>query len=207
VPNRIGTVPNNRITREKEMINKLFNIFRKKRPRDNYDFIAMNIVAIYEALQKNYRNSFTKEYDLMTTSGIIDALIYVSEGSISLDELKNAITCARLGICRIGLTKIAHEAGERTAFLGPKNLLLNFILQIEAMLMHADNKQFSAKDIIYVVISKKKDIEEMVTITRKKIESGEFSQIYEGALQATKAFMTTEEFREIREELDFIKKP
>lgn len=189
------------------MISKLFNIFKKQRPQDNFDFIAMNIVAIYEALQKNYKNSFTKEYDLITTSGIIDALIYVSEGSISLDKLKKAITYARLGICRIGLTEISHEAGPRTAFLGPKNLLLNFILQIEAMIMYADNKQFSAEDILHAIISKKRDIEEMVTITKNKIESGEFSQIYEGAVKATKLFMTKEEFKMIRQELDFIRNP
>lgn len=189
------------------MINKFLNLFKAKRPKDNFDFIAMNIVAIHEALQKNYKNSFKNEGDLMTTSGIIDALIYINEKSISLKDLKNAITCAKLGIYRVGITTIPHEHGVRTMVMGPKNLLLSFILQVEAMLMYVDNEQFEEEDIIHSVISKKKDIEEMVTITKKKIESGEFSQIHEGALQATKAFMTTEEFREIREELDFIKNP
>lgn len=187
------------------MINKLLNLFKARRPKDNYDFIAMNIVAIHEALQKNYNHSFTNEEDLMTTSGIIDALVYINEKSISLDDLKQAIVCAKLGVCKVALIRIAHEDGVKTMFMGPRDLLPNFILQIEAMLMYVDNKQFNAEDVICAVISKKKDIKEMIEITRKKIENGEFSQIYRGALQSTSAFMTMEEFRKIREELDFIK--
>ena len=183
----------------------MFNVFKKQKPQDNFDFIAINIVAIYEVLQKNYKECFSKKDDLLTTSGIIDCLVYINEGSIFVDDLQQAIIVAKQGVCHVAFTSIPHEDEVQTMLMESKNLFLNFIMQIEAMIFYADNKSFGGKEIIRAVINKKKDIEEMINITKNKIENGEFKQIYQNAEQITRTFMTTDEFKEIKEKLEFIK--
>ncbi|GAJ07431.1 unnamed protein product, partial [marine sediment metagenome] len=57
--------------------------------KNNYALIAENTTKYYLELTRNYRNRFDDEVALLATAGILDAGIYVSEGSIDIDTISH----------------------------------------------------------------------------------------------------------------------
>ena len=56
-------------------------------PQDNYELIAMNLALFYFVLNKDYKNNFKDEEQLLLTSGILDTLVYWAEGKIIFDDI------------------------------------------------------------------------------------------------------------------------
>ena len=138
----------------------IFSSIRNK--KDNFTIITKNITLIYEILKQKYRNSFQDEKSLLITCGAIDLVAYLNEKSISNKNIELAFTLANLGECGVGLIHRSHiSTTEHFLTKSKKDLLLNFIMQIECLIFYADNKMMPADDIIHAVISKKNYIKKV----------------------------------------------
>ena len=188
------------------MILPILNLLRDKRPKDNFDLIAMNTTVIYFILKEKYGNQFDKEKDLITTSGVIDAIVYIKEGSIKVVQLINAMLLAKVGRCSLDLIDIKHEDAE--AFFSPdRDLFLNYILQLETLIMSVDNSTIRGKDVMHAVISKKKAIKEMIDITIERVKTNKLAEIRQQYLRLIDTFMTGDDYKDIRNQLEFVKTP
>lgn len=132
-------------------------------PMNTFELIALNMSVIYQILRDEYSDIINDEEQLLLICGVIDLLVYLKEGSIKIDAVRSAVRSAKLGECSLDFVRF--ETGSSIdAILGqnPQEVFLNFILQIEALIMHVDNPQFSAEEVIRSVLLKKDRIREIV---------------------------------------------
>jgi len=167
----------------------------KSKPADNFEYIAMNITYIYNLLKNKFADRFSDEDSLLLASGIIDTLVYIQEGSISIEDIKNGLVAAKIGKCRIGHILVSHEEDVKTFFTGPKDTLLNFTMQIECMIFAVDEQSMSEKRIISTVITKKDDISKIIKNTQSAADSGKYPQ---GLEQLIEGFINSDKFSNIR---------
>lgn len=90
------------------------------KPKNNFEFIALNLALIYYVLNNSYKEYFDDEEQLLIASGVIDALVYIKDGTITLDDIRYAIRFARQGKCSLFLSEYMHEenVSEVGLFLG-----------------------------------------------------------------------------------------
>ena len=125
-------------------------------------------------------------------------ILYIQEGSITVEDIQNGLTASNLGVCRLGPTTIEHEAGTRAMFAGVKDPLLNFTIQIEVMIFNIDQPTMGAKRIINAVLSKKADIQRTIQEASTVARSGSFPP---GVSELVDRFMTAEEFSNLRQQI------
>jgi hypothetical protein len=77
-------------------------VFLAKR-MNTYALIARNATFISEILKDDFKESFPDEDSLLATSAVIDALIYIQKGQLTIEDIKAGILCAKIGQCHIGL--------------------------------------------------------------------------------------------------------
>ena len=158
----------------------------------------MNVAFIYHLLSKNYSNRSSSEKELLLTTGIIDMIVYIQEGSITVEDIQNGLTASNLGVCRLGTTTVEHENGTRAMFVGVEDSLLNFTIQIEVMIFNIDQPTMGAKRIINAVLSKKADIQRTIQGVSTVAQSGTFPP---GVPELVDGFMTAEEFSNLRQQI------
>ncbi|MDP8246521.1 MAG: hypothetical protein P9M00_00115 [Candidatus Tritonobacter lacicola] len=169
-----------------------------KQPADNFEYIAMNLAFIFHLLKKNHGNRVSSESDLLLISGVIDMIKYLQEGSITVEDIRNGLMASKQDRCRLGPTTIQHENGTRSMFVGVEDPLLNFTIQIEAMIFAVDKPGMDAKRIINAVLSKKADIQRTLQDTAVAAQSGPFPP---GVPELVDGFMTADEFSDLRQQI------
>jgi hypothetical protein len=171
---------------------------------DNYKYIAMNVAQIYHLLSTDYAYLFKEEKVLLKTCGVIDTILYLQEGTITIEGIDNAILIASHGKCALPLAEETHESKkdvtEAGLFFGVQqvdDLLLNFTMQLECQIFRAESS-FSISDevIIKSVISKKKVIKKTIDETIKKATSG---TIDPNIKVLVNAFISNPEYLSLRE--------
>ena len=159
------------------VVGSIFGPIRNR--KDNFTLITKNITLIYEILKQKHRNSFQDEESLLVTCGTLNLITYLNEKSITSKDIDLALTLASLGECSLGLIRTSHITTKGFFLAESKDLLLNFIMQIECLIFYADNQTVSAKDIMNTVISKKNYIKKIIEWTKNnynEILNSEYGQ-------------------------------
>ena len=138
---------------------------------NNFSLISKRITLIYYILERNHKDSFSNDTDLFQRCGEIALHIYISEGTISVEDIKQSITLAQIGQCSIFPVSRSHTTtAELFSNKSRRHILTNFILQLLCLVFHADNAEISVEDIIAAVIHKKKTIEKCIKETGSHLE-------------------------------------
>lgn len=105
---------------------------------------------------------------------------YISEGSIQVNDIQQALLLAQLGECSISHFSQVHiETVEVFSKKDNRFILTNFIIQLLCLIFSVDNPTIAPKDIINAVVSKKKNIQKHINETRlsfRKILSSKYGQ-------------------------------
>jgi hypothetical protein len=171
------------------------------RKMNNYVFIARNTIYIHEILSAEFKNRFPNEDVLLATSGVIDALKYVLEGSLPVGHIATGALTSEFGSCRLDFMKVDMSNNPtREFFIHDTPRILYFVMQLEALIFHVDTN-VPPEHILSAVKSKKRIIKKEIRRTQCKYKA-------QGAppwLKAkTYAFMNGETFADLRDELGII---
>ncbi len=172
---------------------RFFNFFRWK---ENRVFIADNVLAFYMILRDNFGDSFTREQIIFAT-GLMDVYVYLEKGLITPVDIARAVGLAKLGECAVHGKKIAHARtrdDEDMSGYDPdeEELLVNFIMQIECIIMAVKRKRRIA--ILKAVLSRKDIIRECA---RKGLQEGERHKFYAPLSEQAKNWFTMESMNKI----------
>jgi len=171
---------------------------------DNYRFIAINVAQIYYVLKTEYSHLFQEEKALLTTCGAIDTIVYIQEGSFTIEGIKNAVFIASIGKCALPFAEVTHERQkditEAGLFFGVhkvENLLLNFTLQLECLIFHYEPTVKASDDVIIrSVLAKKKEIKNTIDKTLYNAGRG---VIDPNIANIVNAFLNNPEYNSLRE--------
>ena len=170
---------------------------------NTYVLIARNTTYIYEILSTDFKDRFPNEDVLLSTSGVIDALKYVMEGSLTVDKIATGVLTSKCGRCSLNLIELDITDNPTYHFFVRQPDLLYFayfVMQLEALICHVDTR-VPPEHILPAVKSKKRVIEKEIKKTQHKYKT-------QGApawLKAkTYSFMNGEAFAGLRDELGII---
>jgi len=172
-----------------------------RQPADNFEYIAMNLAFIFHLLKKNHSNRVSSEADLLLATGVIDMIVYLQDGSISVEDIRNGLMVSKQGICRLRPTTVQHENGTQAMFVGVEDSLLNFTIQVEAMIFAVDEPSMGSKRIINAVLNKKADIQRMLQDTVEAVQSEHFPP---GLPKLVDDFITADEFSNLRQQIGIL---
>ena len=169
---------------------------------NTYVLIARNTTYIYEILSTDFKDQFPNEGILLATSGVIDALKYVMEGSLPIGHIVTGAQTSEFGSCRLDFMNInMSDNPTRELFIHDTPRVLYFIMQLEALIFHIDTR-VPPGHILPAVKSKKRVIEKEIKKTQNKYKA-------QGAPPLLKAntysFMNGEAFAGLRDELGIIR--
>ena len=171
---------------------------------NTYILIARNTTYIYEILSTDFKDRFPNEDVLLSTSGVIDALKYVMEGSLTVDKIATGVLTSKCGKCSLNLIELDITDNPTYHFWVRQPDLLYFayfVMQLEALIFHVDTR-VPPEHILSAVKSKKNAIKKTIKTAQHKYKT-------EGApplLKAnTYAFMNGEAFAELRDKLGIIR--
>ena len=88
--------------------------------------IARNTTYIYEILSTDFKDRFPNEDVLLATSGVIDALKYVMEGSLPIGRIVTGAQTSEFGSCHLDFMNINMRWIKTNNFF--KFLILRFYL-------------------------------------------------------------------------------
>ena len=133
-------------------------LFKKR--QDNYTLIADNVLAFYMILRDNFSKSFRNE-QLLFAAGLMDVIIYMEQGTITPNEVAKAVYLAKHGECALKGKKITHAKRYEDDDMSDydpdeEELLVNFIMQIECVIMSVKKRGNSTA--VLVMVNNKKDL-------------------------------------------------
>lgn len=172
------------------------------RKMNNYVLIARNTTYIHEILSAEFKNRFPNEDVLLATSGVIDALKYVMEGSLPVGHIATGALTSEFGQCHLDFMKVDMSDNPTLEFfIHDTPRILYFVMQLEALIFHVDTN-VPPEHILSAVKSKKRVIKKEI----KKIQHKYKAQGAPPLLKAnTCSFMNGEAFADLRDELGIIK--
>lgn len=177
----------------------LLCVFHVGKRFNTYALIARNTTYIYEILSTDFKDRFPNEDVLLATSGVIDALKYVMEGSLPVRHIVTGSLTSEIGSCCLDFMKIDMSDNPTFELFvgGWRPRLLYFIMQLEATIFHLDTN-VPPEHILSAVKSKKNTIKKEIKTTQHKYKA-------QGAPPLLKAntysFMNGEAFAGLRNEL------
>nr|MBP9549796.1 hypothetical protein [Chitinophagales bacterium] len=133
--------------------------FLRKMNEGTYGLVARNITYNYFVLNKRYKNEFKNIHELLFMCGFLNASKYFALRQMKGADISNSIILAVDGYCGSDPYLIKHSA-----VLEPnqeKEILLNFIMQMEVLYFIIDSK-VPLNHIVDIVISKKRVIEKNI---------------------------------------------
>jgi hypothetical protein len=133
----------------------LFDFFRKL-TSGNYGLIARNITYNYYILINNYENDFEDRKELIYLAGFLNAFEYTTRGQLTAYDIANAFELAIGGYC--GIMPYVKKHSDFMNSRQERELLLNFIMQMEVLYFRIDTK-VGLNHIVDTVISQKRKIE------------------------------------------------
>ena len=162
---------------------------------NTYVLIAKKLTYIYEILLNDYKKRFPDEDTLLMTCGIIDTLSY----AFSVEDMKRAVLSAKTGEYSLDLAhhKLAFDTRE---ILSGRDQLLNFVLQLEAM-MFLEDMSHGPRDILSALASLKANIKRAIESAKQSYSRGNRPAALHHVVSN---FMTSDSFGEVRNELNLI---
>lgn len=171
---------------------------------NTYALIARNTTYIYEIVSTDFKDQFPNEDILVATSGVIDALKYVMEGSLTVDEIATGVLTSKCGKCSLNLIKLDITDNPTYHFFVRQPDLLYFVyfvMQLEALIFHVDT-HVPPEHILSAVKSKKRVIEKEIKKTKHKYKAQGTPPLLK---ENTHSFMNCEAFAGLRDELGIIR--
>lgn len=114
---------------------------------DNFQIIARNVTKIYLELSEKHRERFESEASLLTAAGVLDALVYIKQGSIAVPKIA--------------------EMAQKAASLG-RGALTEFIIMLEMRIFEVDNPDMSSQRIEEICVDQKPRIEAEIKRTKEQ---------------------------------------
>ncbi len=168
---------------------------------NTYVLIARNTTYIYEILSTDFKDRFPNEDVLLSTSGVIDALKYVMEGSLPVGHIVTGALTSEFGSCCLDFMKVdMSDNPTRELFIHDTPRILYFVMQLEALIFHVDT-HMPPKHILSAVKSKKNAIKKEIKTTQHKYKTQGAPQLLKAN---TSSFMNGEAFAELRDKLGII---
>jgi hypothetical protein len=169
---------------------------------NTYVLIARNTTYIYEILSTDFKDRFPNEDVLLATSGVIDALKYVTEGSLPVGHILTGSLTSEFGECYLDFMKFdMSDNPTREFWIHDTPRILYFVMQLEALIFHVDT-HVPPENILSAVKSKKRVIGKEIKKTKHKYKAqGAPSLLKEN----TYSFMNCEAFAGLRDELGIIR--
>ncbi len=179
-----------------------FVYFKK---HNNYTLIARNTTFIYEILRHDFKDIFPDKDTLLATCGVIDALVYITSGNFTVEDVKRGVLAAKAGYCRIGIATLDIFDNALNATLGlldDENTsdLIAFIINLEALIFYSDSK-VSTELILSSIKSKHNLINDVVRSAQKKYRVSGASPMRKKQVHG---FMTGEVFADLRDKLGIL---
>ena len=96
---------------------------------NTYVSIARNTTYIYEILSTDFKDRFPNEDVLLATSGVIDALKYVTEGSLPVGHIVTGALTSEFGSCCLDFLKVdMSDNPTRELFIHDTPRILHFVM-------------------------------------------------------------------------------
>ena len=138
---------------------------------NNFELIAHNLTCIFDCLQVCPQYNMMDKDKAYALTGILDVLVYLQKGEIRLPHIDDCVKGAGFGHCIIG----TRSAQIRNPFEYPsrteEDKFVDFVVNIEALLMTVDNTNVDPSQVIEAVISKRDTIKVAIAATRALIKS------------------------------------
>ncbi len=169
---------------------------------NTYVLIARNTTYIYEILSTDFKDRFPDEDILLATSGVIDAMKYVMEGSLPVQHIVTGTQTSEFGSCYLDFMKVDMSDNlTREFWIHDTTRILYFIIQLEAMIFHVDT-HIPPEHILSAVKSKKRAIDKEIKKTKRKYKLQGAPTLLK---KNTNSFMNCEAFVDLRNELGIIR--
>ncbi len=157
----------------------------------NFGFVAQNIAAIYYAIPLTPFGKTLSEDQRLFATGLIDASIYINNGSITSEDIEDCVLMGKTGNVCIGLYRVQH----REMFdLEDNATLVGFAMQLEAFIFCADMPKMDYRDIVNAVVQKKGIIASTIS---KTLQEGTKSSIFPAVMQNTTIMMASPDFQNV----------
>ena len=166
--------------------------------RKGYDtLIADNVLAFYMILRDNYGGEFRRE-QILYAAGLMDVFAYLDRGLITPHEVARAVVLAGRGECALRGKKVVHakrhdDDDMSDYFPDEEELLLNFIMQIECLII-AVKRRRSRVAILKIVQGRKGLLRDCV---REGLLKGEGHVFYGPLTERAKAWFSSENMNTI----------
>ena len=170
---------------------------------NTYTLIARNTTYIYEILSTDFKDKFPNEDILMATSGVIDALKYVMEGSLTVDDIAIGVRTSQCGKLSLNLINLDITNNPSYHFLVRQPDILYFVyfvMQLEALIFHIATR-VPPEHVLSAVKAKKRIIVKEIKRTKIKYKANDAPLLLK---KNTYSFMNDEVFAGLRDELGLI---
>ena len=133
--------------------------------RNNFEIIAANIAMFYYALKETTIGQRIEDECAQFCSVLFDCSSYINEGTIKEADLMEALVCSEYNVVVIDYIKKSYEP-----LTCPHHYFVQLIMQIEALILHADSPNVEVRDVLDAVVSNKNAIAQSVNnvMTQKR---------------------------------------
>lgn len=166
---------------------------------NNFVLIARNLTYIHEVLRNEYKERFPDEDTLLITCGIIDTRAY----NFPLEDMKMALSRAKKGESTFENYEYYPDKHSLILMLTFKknNLLLNFVVELEIMMLLRDSS-FPRQDILASVVSSLEKIEKAIDNAKRSYSNGKKRPLW---YRAISNFMISGALEQMRDQIGIIR--
>lgn len=138
---------------------------RLKTARNNFEFIAQNIAAIYCCLRDTPFGATLSEPQLLYATGLCDTVAYLQAGQISYQDIEDSVSSALCGLLSL---EFCYQQIRGILESYENDHLINFAMQIGVLICFAE-MQVSPRAIIDCIVSKKKVISDAINSSMRDV--------------------------------------
>ena len=157
----------------------------------NYAWIAQNMAAIYYAIPLTPFGKTLSEEQRLFAAGLIDAVAYLQEGSLTPQDIQDAVLWGMTGNVGLGFYTVSHRNG--IEFEENKDLV-GLTMQLEARFFELSDAKIDYHDIVDVVIMKKDIISKAIERT---LAEGTSCSIFPEVMRNTTVALTSPGFQQL----------
>ena len=150
-----------------------------KKAGGNFAWIAQNMAAIYYAVPLTPFGKTLSEEQRLFAAGLIDAAAYLQEGSLSPQDIQDALLWGMTGNVGLGFYTVSHR--DMFDFEENKNLV-GLTMQLEARFFEVSDAGIDYRDIVDVVVKEKQVIAKTIERT---LAEGSRCRIFPEVMQNT----------------------
>lgn len=155
----------------------------------NFGYIAQNIATIYFVLKESDFGKRLSKDQLLFATALCDTISYVKLGTITIEDLHEAVILSQIGEVRIFPYSVRHDS--LSNFLENKDIV-GLAMQIEALIFSAE-MIVDYHDVVDSVVSQKNQIEQMIN---KTLKEGKNCELYPAVFFNISDWLNDNNFRQ-----------